>query len=325
MAWTRAARAVHMMAVPGSGDQIKLFDNDSSSGFDMRLLDTSNVPAMERAQVLTEALPYIQRFRGKTVVIKYGGAAMKDPLLKQLVIDDLVFLACVGIKPIFLHGGGPEINSWLGKVGIEAKFLNGLRVTDSQTMDVVEMVLAGRVNKGLVALINKTGGRAVGLCGKDGMMIQARMKNKDLGFVGQVTKVDAELLNTLVAASYIPVVSSVGTDRDGNSYNINADTLAGDIAVALGAEKMVLLTDVPGLLTNYPDEDSLVSSLTVEECENYIRDGIIQGGMVPKMECCMTSVRNGVHAAHIIDGRKPHSLLLEIFTERGIGTMVTLS
>mmetsp|Transcript_4855 Transcript_4855/g.8459 ORF Transcript_4855/g.8459 Transcript_4855/m.8459 type:complete len:366 (-) Transcript_4855:558-1655(-) len=305
-----------------AGDQIKVF-KDTGDKFDMSLLDTSALPGMERAQVLTEALPYIQRFRGKTVVIKYGGAAMKDPVLKQLVINDLVFLSYVGIRPIFLHGGGPEINGWLEKVGIEAKFKNGLRVTDQPTMDVVEMVLAGRVNKGLVALINSAGGRAVGLCGKDAMMIKARKLDPELGFVGEVLSIDPDILQVLAQSSYIPVVSSIGTDSQGNSFNINADTLAGDLAAALKAEKMILLTDVPGIMTDYPNEDSLISSLSLNECEKLIGDDIISGGMVPKVKCCMDAVKAGVSAAHIIDGRIPHALLLEIFTERGIGTMVT--
>ncbi|KAA8496990.1 Acetylglutamate kinase [Porphyridium purpureum] len=304
------------------GDQIKIFDKGDEE-FDMSDLDTSDVPFVERAQILTEALPYIQRFRGKTMVIKYGGAAMKDPVLKRLVVDDLVFLSCVGIRPVFVHGGGPEINSWLGKLGIEAKFLNGLRVTDSATMDVVEMVLAGRVNKGLVSLINRAGGQAVGLCGKDGSLISAKPKNAELGFVGEVTGVNPALLNVLAAAGYIPVISSVGADEKGNSYNINADTLAGDLAAALGAEKLVLLTDVTGVLSQYPDESSLISHLTLPDCQNLISESVIAGGMVPKIGCCMKAIQSGVSASHIIDGRRPHSILLEVFTEKGIGTMIT--
>mmetsp|Transcript_12774 Transcript_12774/g.21890 ORF Transcript_12774/g.21890 Transcript_12774/m.21890 type:complete len:355 (-) Transcript_12774:279-1343(-) len=314
--------SVSMTQAKPGGDEIKVFQNDDNT-FDMKDLDTSALPAMERAQVLTEALPYIQKFRSKTVVIKYGGAAMKDPVLKQLVIDDLVFLSSVGINPVFVHGGGPEINKWLEKIGIEAKFLNGLRVTDAKTMDVVEMVLAGRVNKGLVTLINKAGGRAVGLCGKDGFTIEAKTKNPDLGFVGEVTNVNPDLLHVLSKNGYIPVISSVGTDAAGNSYNINADTLAGDLAAALKAEKLILLTDVLGVMREFPNEESLISHLNLKDCQELISQGVIAGGMVPKIGCAMKSVQNGVKASHIIDGRKPHSLLLEIFTEKGIGTMVT--
>eukprot|EP00741_Cyanophora_paradoxa_P009465 tig00000144_g9169.t1 len=276
----------------------------------------------ERVQVLSEALPYILKFTGKTMVIKYGGAAMVQSDLKDFVIRDLVFLSLVGIRPIFVHGGGPEINQWLSKVGIEKQFRNGLRVTDGPTMDVVEMVLTGRVNKELVALINKAGGRAVGICGKDGGLFQAIQRDPEYGFVGDVGKVDTKLLDTLTQAGYIPVVASVAADESGQPYNINADTVAGEIAGALKAEKLILLTDVPGILKDAKDPGTLISVMNTKEAHGYIDSGVISGGMIPKVTCCMDTLKKGVNATHIIDGRKPHSLLLEIFTDGGIGTVL---
>ncbi len=279
-----------------------------------------------RVRVLSEALPYIQKFTGRTVVVKYGGAAMKDGSLKEGVIRDLVFMSCVGIRPILVHGGGPEINSWLEKLGIEPQFKDGLRVTDAATMDVVEMVLVGRVNKEIVSLIDRSGGNAVGLCGKDGNLIVARPDGREgIGFVGEVSSVNVNILNTLVKSGYIPVVSSVAADENGQAYNINADTVAGEIAAALGAEKLILMTDTPGLMRDFKDPDTLIRQLDIPGARALIDDGTVSGGMIPKLTCCVRSLAQGVKAAHIIDGRLSHSLLLEIFTDNGIGSMIVSS
>jgi acetylglutamate kinase len=277
----------------------------------------------DRVQVLSEALPYIQSFAGKTIVVKYGGAAMTDSALKAQVISDIVFMACVGIRPVVVHGGGPEINTWLGKMGIEAKFLNGLRVTDAETMDVVEMVLVGRVNKELASLINQSGGSAVGICGKDANLITARPQGPaEMGFVGEVTSINSNLISTLVENGYIPIVSSVATDEAGQAYNINADTVAGEIAAALGAEKLILLTDTAGILRDYHDPSSIIHELDITQARELIQSGVVSGGMIPKVSCCVRSLAQGVRAAHIIDGRVPHALLLEIFTNSGVGSMI---
>lgn len=279
-----------------------------------------------RVRVLSEALPYIQQFAGKTIVVKYGGAAMKDSALKDKVMRDIVFLSCVGLRPIVVHGGGPEINSWLDKLGIEPQFKNGLRVTDAATMDVVEMVLVGRVNKEIVSLISQAGGLAVGLCGKDGNLIKARPQGQEgIGFVGEVSVVSIKLLESLVKEGYIPVVSSVAADETGQAYNINADTVAGEIAAALNAEKLILLTDTAGILKDYKDSSTLIAKLDIQEARNLISSGIVAGGMIPKVNCCVRSLAQGVKATHIIDGRIPHALLLEIFTDAGIGSMIVAS
>jgi acetylglutamate kinase len=279
-----------------------------------------------RVRVLSEALPYIQKFANRTIVIKYGGAAMKDGTLKAGVIRDIVFLACVGVRPIVVHGGGPEINSWLNKLGIEAQFKNGLRVTDADTMDVVEMVLVGRVNKELVSLINRAGTPAVGLCGKDGNLITARpVGTEGIGFVGEVTNVETGLIESLVNNGYVPVISSVAADENGQAYNINADTVAGEIAAALQAEKLILLTDTPGILENYQDPSTLLTQLDIQKARKLIDKGIVSGGMIPKVNCCVRSLAQGVRAAHILDGRIPHALLLEILTDEGIGSMIVAS
>lgn len=279
-----------------------------------------------RVRVLSEALPYIQQFANRTVVVKYGGAAMKDSTLKDKVVRDIVFLGCVGVRPVVVHGGGPEINTWLGKLGIEPQFKDGLRVTDAATMDVVEMVLVGRVNKELVSLINRAGGKAVGLCGKDANLIKARPEGPaGIGFVGEVTNIDISLLASLVNSGYVPVVSSVAADKTGQAYNINADTVAGEIAAALGAEKLILLTDTPGILRDYKDPATLVAKLDIQEARQLINDGVVAGGMIPKVRCCVRALAQGVRAAHIIDGRIPHALLLEILTNKGIGSMLVAS
>ena len=279
-----------------------------------------------RVRVLSEALPYIQQFSGRIVVVKYGGAAMKDSTLKDRVMRDVVFLACVGLRPVIVHGGGPEINSWLDKLGIEPQFNNGLRVTDAPTMDVVEMVLVGRVNKEIVSLINQAGGSAVGLCGKDGNLIKARPEGRQgIGFVGEVSTMDVRLLESLLKDGYIPVVSSVAADESGQAYNINADTVAGELAAALGAEKLILLTDTAGILQDYKDPSSLLYKLDIQQARELIANGTVGGGMIPKVNCCVRSLAQGVKAAHIIDGRIPHALLLEIFTDSGIGSMIVAS
>ncbi|WP_330202267.1 acetylglutamate kinase [Cyanobacterium sp. Dongsha4] len=276
-----------------------------------------------RVRILSEALPYIQKFSGRTIVVKYGGAAMKDGTLKEYVIRDIVFLASVGVNPVVVHGGGPEINTWLTKLNIEPQFKDGLRVTDAPTMDVVEMVLVGRVNKELVSMINRAGGSAVGICGKDGNLVKARsVDQENVGFVGEVTNVDISLVDALVKSGYVPIISSVAADNEGQAHNINADTFAGEIAAALGAEKLILLTDTPGILKDYHDHSTLLYKLTIQEARDLIDDGIVSGGMIPKVNCCVRSLAQGIKAAHIIDGRIPHALLLEIFTDDGIGSMI---
>ncbi|NJK68120.1 MAG: acetylglutamate kinase [Microcoleus sp. CSU_2_2] len=281
---------------------------------------------MNRVQVLSEALPYIQQFAGRTIVVKYGGAAMKESNLKEKVIRDIVLLACVGMRPVVVHGGGPEINIWLEKLGIEPQFKNGLRVTDAATMEVVEMVLVGKVNKEIVSLINQAGGKAVGLCGKDGNLIQARPDGREgIGFVGEVSGVKIQILESLVNSGYIPVVSSVAADETGQSYNINADTVAGEIAAGLGAEKLILMTDTAGILEDYHKPESLIVKLDIQEARQLIESGIVSGGMIPKVNCCVRSLAQGVKAAHIIDGRLEHALLQEIFSNSGIGSMIVAS
>jgi acetylglutamate kinase len=279
-----------------------------------------------RVRVLSEALPYIQQFAGRKVVVKYGGAAMKDSTLKDKVMRDIVFLACVGLRPVVVHGGGPEINTWLTKLNIEPQFKNGLRVTDAPTMDVVEMVLVGRVNKEIVNLINQAGGSAVGICGKDGNLIRARPQGEEgIGFVGEVSAMNVKLVESLVEAGYIPVVSSVAADDAGQAYNINADTVAGELAAALGAEKLILLTDTPGILRDREDAASLIPKMDIQTARKLIEEDIVGGGMIPKVNCCVRSLAQGVRAAHILDGRIPHALLLEIFTDMGIGSMIVAS
>ncbi|HEY9888467.1 MAG TPA: acetylglutamate kinase [Candidatus Obscuribacterales bacterium] len=281
---------------------------------------------VDRVRILSEALPYIQQFRGRTVVVKYGGAAMKDATLKASVVRDIVFMACVGIQPVVVHGGGPEINTWLTKLNIEPQFKDGLRVTDAPTMDVVEMVLVGRVNKELVSLINQAGGAAVGLCGKDGNLITARPQgNADVGFVGDVANIEPGLVKSLVADGYIPVISSVASDETGQAYNINADTVAGELAAALNAEKLILLTDTRGILRDYHDPSTLIPKLDIKTARQLIAEGIVAGGMIPKVQCCVRSLAQGVGAAHILDGRINHALLLEIFSDSGIGSMLVAS
>ncbi len=276
-----------------------------------------------RVSVLSEALPYIQRFAGRRIVIKYGGAAMAHAELREAVFRDLALLACVGVQPVVVHGGGPEINQWLKRLEIPAEFRDGLRVTDADTMDVVEMVLVGRVNKQIVNGLNQLGARAVGLSGSDGRLVEARPWGEGShGLVGDVARVNPDLLEPLLKQGYLPVISSVAATPDGQSHNINADTVAGELVAAMEAEKLILLTDTPGILKDKDDPASLFRKLKLPEARQLIQDGIVAGGMTPKTECCIRALAQGVAAAHIIDGRVPHALLLEVFTDAGIGTMV---
>lgn len=279
--------------------------------------------AMQKAEILVEALPYIKDFYGKRVVIKYGGAAMIDCELKKKVMQDIVLMRYVGMKPIVVHGGGPEINHMLARLGIESNWVDGLRVTDQETMEIVEMVLGGKVNKEIVAGLNASGGKAIGLSGKDGQLIEAKALDEGkMGFVGQVNTINPAIIETVIDSGYIPVIAPIGIGPAGESYNINADLVAAAVAVALKADKLVLLTDVPGLLHDAADPASLISVLRIGDVKKFISQGIIAGGMIPKVQCCVESVLGGVGRTHIIDGRLPHSILLEIFTREGIGTMV---
>ena len=282
------------------------------------------IPTADKAQILIQALPYIKQYAGKTVVIKYGGNAMVSEALKSAVMEDIVLLSTVGINVVLVHGGGPEINAMLKKIGKESRFVGGLRYTDEETMEVVGMVLAGKVNKSLVQQLENHGGRALGLCGLDGHMLKAtRHTGEDLGFVGDISRVDVTLIRNSFTTGVIPVVATIasGEGDDQSSYNINADSAAASIAAALGAEKLVLMTDVRGLLRDREDEDSLISVVHVSEVPSLKRQGVIAGGMIPKIECCVEAVRRGVKRTHIIDGRIPHSILIEMLSDEGIGTM----
>lgn len=276
-----------------------------------------------RANILIDSLPYIQKYNGKIVVVKYGGNAMTNELLKQAVMSDIVLLTLVGVKVVLVHGGGPEISEMLKKTGKESRFVNGLRYTDEETVDIVQMVLAGKVNKDLVALLHRHKGKAIGLCGLDGNMIVAEQLDKDLGFVGEITRVNTEIITHSLENGFIPVISTVGSDENGQVYNINADTAAARIAAELGAENLILMTDVKGLLENKDDESTLIKSVGASEVPYLKKQGIIQGGMIPKIDCCVEAVRRGVHKSIIIDGRIPHSILIELLTSEGVGTMIS--
>lgn len=288
------------------------------------------------AAVLIETLPYMQQFAGKTVVIKYGGNAMINGELKQQVIKDIILMKCVGMRPVVVHGGGPEITGFLKQLGKQSSFVSGLRVTDAETVEVAEMVLAGKINSEIVCLLNQQGARAVGLSGKDADLVIAEkhlaeiyengeVKKADIGFVGDVVKINAGLLHTLLDQDYIPVIAPIGRGIDNATYNINADYVAGEIAGALAAEKLMLLTDVEGIYRDYHDKSTFISTLTFEDAKGMIQDGTIDGGMIPKVEACIRALSGGAVKAHIIDGRQPHSLLLEIFTSAGIGTEIVKS
>ena len=291
-----------------------------------QMIDNSDLHFIHKANILIEALPYIQRLWGKTVVIKYGGNAMKSDDLTHKILEDVTLLKYVGINPILVHGGGPEINAMLKRVGVESSFHNGLRITDAATMEIVQMVLAGKLNKNIVSDIGRLGGKAIGLCGKDAELIKVKKKppladGVDLGFVGDIVSINTKLLNSLCQDEYIPVISSVGTDENGESYNINADTAAAAIAAALKAEKLIFLTDIDGVRANPEDPASLFPTLTVDQAKALIEDGTISGGMIPKVTACTDAVESGVRRVHILNGTIPHPIILEIFTDRGIGTM----
>jgi len=275
----------------------------------------------QRAEVLTQALPYIQKYTNKIVVVKYGGNAMINDELKDAVMGDIVLLSLIGIKVVLVHGGGPEITQMLKQVGKETQFINGLRVTDKETVDIVQMVLAGKVNKNLVNLLHHKGGKAVGLCGIDGHMIEAEFLNKELGYVGEITNVNVEPITDVLEKGYIPVISTVACDNEGNVYNINADTAAAKIAGILGAESLISMTDIEGILRDKDDPSTLISKILVSEAPSLMEDGIISGGMIPKVECCIDAIKSGVKKVFIIDGRIPHAILIETLTNEGIGTM----
>ena len=283
----------------------------------------SNFSNQERAEVLTQALPHIKRYNGKIVVVKYGGNAMIDEQLKSEVMEDIVLLWLIGVKVVLVHGGGPEISDLMKKLGKQPTFVDGLRVTDKETVDIVQMVLAGKVNKTLVNLIGTYGGRAVGISGIDGGLIQAEMKDERLGYVGKITNVNIEPVIDLLEKNYIPVISTVACDKEGNAYNINGDTAAAYIAGALGAERMIMMTDIAGILKDKDDPSSLISKVTVKEAEEFFKSGIISGGMIPKVECCIEAIREGVKKVVIMDGRVHHSILMELLTNEGAGTLVS--
>lgn len=281
--------------------------------------------SFERAQTIAETLPYLQRHRGATVVIKYGGSAMTDPATRLQVLKDIVLLRLVGMNPIVVHGGGPEINAMVDRMGMETTRVQGYRVTDAATMEVVEMVLSGKTNKSIVQDINSFGGNAIGLSGKDGHLLRVTKYQPDgidIGFVGEVAEVRPQVIRDLVAAGYLPVITPIGVDAEGQSYNINADTAAAAIAGALDAQKFIMLTDVPGVLLDLKNPDSLISSLTVSDAQTLIETGQISGGMIPKITACLDALQRGVARCHIVDGRQPHALLVELFTDGGVGTMV---
>ena len=277
---------------------------------------------MERAEVLTQALPYIKKYSGKIVVIKYGGNAMVNEQLKQQVMEDIALLWLIGVKVVLVHGGGPEISETMKRLGKQAQFVNGLRVTDKETVDIVQMVLAGKVNKTLVNLLQMKGGHAVGLSGIDGGIIEATMKDEALGYVGRITRIRTQPITDLLEKNYIPVISTVASDRLGNTYNINGDTAAAYIAGALNAERLIMMTDIAGLLRDKDDPSTLIPALTVKEAKKLFDEGVISGGMIPKVDCCIEAIGKGVKHVVIMDGRVPHSILMELLTDEGAGTMV---
>ena len=277
----------------------------------------------ERAEVLTQALPYIRQYNGKIVVVKYGGNAMINEQLKQQVMEDIVLLWLIGVKIVLVHGGGPEISETMSKLGKQAVFVDGLRVTDKETVDIVQMVLAGKINKTLVNLLEMKGGRAMGISGMDGRLIEAKVKDERLGYVGEITKINIRPVEDLLEKGYIPVVSTLGCDREGNAYNINGDTAAAWLAGALKAERLIMLTDIAGILRDKDDPSTLIPSVTIDEADQLRSEGVISGGMIPKVECCVEAIHKGVQNVIIMDGRVPHSILMEILTDEGAGTMVS--
>ena len=277
---------------------------------------------LERAEVLTQALPYIKKYSGKIVVIKYGGNAMINEDLKQQVMEDIALLWLIGVKVVLIHGGGPEISETMKRLGKKSEFVNGLRVTDRETVDIVQMVLAGKVNKTLVNLLQMKGGHAVGLSGIDGGILEAAMKDEALGYVGEITKIRTQPITDLLEKNYIPVISTIASDRQGNTFNINGDTAAASIAGALGAERLIMMTDIAGLLRDKDDPSTLIPAVTVSEAKQLFEEGIISGGMIPKVDCCIEAIEKGVKHVVIMDGRVPHSILMELLTDEGAGTMV---
>ena len=277
---------------------------------------------LERAEVLTQALPYIKKYRGKIVVIKYGGNAMINEELKQQVMEDIALLWLIGVKVVLIHGGGPEISEPMKKFGKKSEFVNGLRVTDKETVDIVQMVLAGKVNKTLVNLLQMKGGHAVGLSGIDGGILEAAMKDERLGYVGEVTKIRTRPILDLLEKNYIPVVSTIASDRQGNTFNINGDTAAASVAGALGAERLIMMTDIAGILRDKDDPSTLIPAVTVSEAKQLFEEGVISGGMIPKVDCCIEAIEKGVKHVVIMDGRVPHAILMELLTDEGAGTMV---
>ena len=285
-------------------------------------METDTFTNNQRAQVLTEALPYIRQYNGKIVVVKYGGNAMVSETLRQQVMEDIVLLWLVGVRVVLVHGGGPEISDLMSRLGKKPQFVDGLRVTDQETVDIVQMVLAGKVNKTLVKLLELKGGRAMGISGMDGSLIEAKMRNPELGYVGSITKVNIQPVMDLLEKGYIPVVSTLGCDAEGNTYNINGDTAAAYIAGALGAERLIMMTDIAGVLRNKNDPSTLIPELTIDQAVQLFEQNVIAGGMIPKVECCIDAIHRGVESAIIMDGRVSHSILMEILTDEGAGTMV---
>ena len=281
-----------------------------------------NISNSMRAEILTQALPYIKSYNGKVIVVKYGGNAMINPELKAQVMEDIVLLWLIGIKVVLVHGGGPEINAVMEKYGKVPQFVDGLRVTDEESMDIVQMVLAGKVNKTLVNLLEMNGGRAIGLSGMDGRLIEAKIKDERLGYVGEITKVHTTPIKDLLEKGYIPVVSTIACDKQGHAYNINGDTAAAYLAGALGAEKLIMMTDISGILRDKDDPSTLIPQITVDEAKKLYDEGVISGGMIPKVNCCIDAIEKGVHNVIIMDGRIPHSILIELLTNEGAGTLV---
>lgn len=282
----------------------------------------SSISAEDRAEILIQALPYIRKYNNKIIVVKYGGNAMTDDTLKEQVMEDIVLLTLVGIRVVLVHGGGPEINDLLGRLNIESKFVDGLRVTSAEAVEVVQMVLAGKVNKTLVNLLQAKGGNAVGIAGMDGRLIQAKQMKEELGYVGEVTRVNVEPIMDLLDGGYIPVISTLGCDEQGNVYNINGDTAAAAIAGALGAERLIMMTNTPGIMREMGNPETLIADASVEEAELLKTEGVISGGMIPKIDCCIDAIQKGVHNVIIMDGRVPHSILTELLTDEGAGTMI---
>ena len=283
------------------------------------MIDFTNA---QRAEVLTQALPYIKKYNGKIVVVKYGGNAMTSETLKEQVMEDIVLLWLIGVKVVLVHGGGPEISDMMAKLGKKAEFVNGLRVTDKETVEIAQMVLAGKINKSLVNFLGKKGGRAMGISGMDGKLIEAKIKHEALGYVGEITKINIQPVNDLLDKGYIPVISTLGCDKQGNTYNINGDTAAAYIAGALKAKRLIMMTDIAGILKDKDDPSTLIPEITVAEARTLFEDGTISGGMIPKVDCCIEGIEKGVEKVIIMDGRVPHSILMELLTNEGAGTMV---